>query len=365
MWLEEVNKMPTGLAVMQWNERLGAKLLGQFPEQISIQEKTLMQLYTQHEFTGEAGLVTLMAGAANIASYYTGPDTGLYLILMLTSEEDGDLFEEGLSEAAGQIVENIDETKLRGILPSIFQRLSVYPTMDEEQNLAALYQNKVKRMILDRLREVISIPKSEIVIWIKDQFKDGFVDIESVISSMTKRGVVKLASVKGVSSDTIFLAQDIMMLRIPPKNLILDPVDRHLPESLKDAYLTDVRNFFLGYKPSIEDSLDIINLIYMDPPVYETYKLLREAIVTKNDLEKLKKKGVDDVDYVLKALWKSKMIAVFKDDKNTEYFCLVSDFVIERFFPRYALDKLRKEYRTQAQNPKVLLKSLEMMKNEF
>ena len=87
--------MPLGLVIMHWDERVGVTVVAAYPEEISIQEKTLMQLYSQHEFTGEAGMVTLMAGAINLASYYTGSDTAMYIILVLNTDEEGDIFEEG------------------------------------------------------------------------------------------------------------------------------------------------------------------------------------------------------------------------------------------------------------------------------
>ncbi|MHA1602196.1 MAG: hypothetical protein ACTSVL_05100 [Promethearchaeota archaeon] len=64
-----------------------------------------------------------------------------------------------------------------------------------------------------------------------------------------------------------------------------------------------------------------------------------KALVTLNDLEKLRKKGVNDVDRVLKAFWEVKMISLFQDDKSNEYFCLTSDFYIGRFDPIYTLGK--------------------------
>ena len=88
--------MPTGMLVMKWDERMGVNILATYPEETEIQERTLMQVYSQHEFTGEAGLVVLSAGAIHLASYYTGPETSVYVILLLTAEEDGDAYEEGL-----------------------------------------------------------------------------------------------------------------------------------------------------------------------------------------------------------------------------------------------------------------------------
>ena len=357
--------MPVGMVVMHWDERIGVEILGSYPAELKVQEKTLMQLYSQHEFTGEAGMVSLFAGATNLASYYTGPDSGVYVVLVLTSEEDGDVYEEGLGEITRQILMSLEPEALKNVLPPLFQRLSVYPTLNEEQRLGMLFNSDAKRMILKRLREEVVISKSEIAIWLKDQYRDGFVDMESIISPMVKMGIAKIASVKGLSSDMVFFSSDLMITRIPPLNLIQDPTGHHLPESLAASYITEVRNYFTNHEPEERDTLQILENVVLDPACYEVLKLMREAMVTRNDLEKLKKKGVDDVDRVLKALWKTKMIAVLQDDKKVEYYCLTSDIYINKFYPRYLLDTIRKEYKTQSQNKNALLKALDLMKQDY
>jgi hypothetical protein len=66
----------------------------------------------------------------------------------------------------------------------------------------------------------------------------------------------------------------------------------------------------------------------LDPETYEVLKLLRQAIVTRDDLEKLQKKGVEDVDGVLKKLWDAQMIIVLQDEAGNEYFALQSNVKI-------------------------------------
>jgi hypothetical protein len=350
---------------MHWDERMGVEVIGAYPQEAIIQEKTLMQLYSQHEFTSEAGLVSISAGAVNLASYYTGPESAIYVVLILTIEEDGDVYEEGLADITRQILMNLDPDSLNAILPPLFQRLSVYPTLKEEQRYGMFLTSEIKRMILERLKEECVISKSEISIWLKDHYREGFIDIENILNSMIKLGIVKIASVKGMPSDLVFLSEDIMALRIPPSELIKNPVDRHLPESLIGEYMAEIRNFFKHYTPSERDNLEIIEKVLLDPACYEVLKLMREAIVTRNDLEKLRKKGVEDVDRVLKAFWETKMVAVFKDEQENEYFCLICDYYIDKFFPRYQVDTIRTLYRSRAQNSKVLVKALEMMREEF
>ena len=89
--------------------------------------------------------------------------------------------------------------------------------------------------------------------------------------------------------------------------------------------------------------------------MYEVVKLLRTAIVTKNDLEKLKKKGVEDLDEVLKVLWENQMILVFRDDRNNEYYALLSDFLIELIFPKYLLNVIKQEYDKKSKAENVLI----------
>jgi len=357
--------MAIGMLVMHWDERVGVEIIGKYPEEIVLDEKTLMQLYSQHEFTGEPGMVSIMAGSTNLASYYTGPESSIYVIMVLNTTEDGDAYEDGLAETSRQIMVNLDPETLETILPSLFQRLSVYPTLNEEQLLAMIYLDEPKRMILKRLQQEAAIPKSELAIWLKDTKRDSFIDIESVITSLVKSTIVKIASVKGLATDVVFLNEDIMILRRPPVQLFLDPVEHHLPSSLKDSYTNQVRTFFKNYIPSERDNLEIINNVMLDPQCYEILKLLREAMVTKNDIEKLRKKGVEDVDKTLKALWDSKMIAVFQDDSGTEYYCLITDFYISLYYPRYNLDTIRKQFLSKSQNPKALLKALDIMREEY
>ena len=50
--------MPTSLILMKWDERLGVSILAQHPEAIEVTNKTLMQIYSTHEYSGEAGLIS-------------------------------------------------------------------------------------------------------------------------------------------------------------------------------------------------------------------------------------------------------------------------------------------------------------------
>ncbi|MFX0032616.1 MAG: hypothetical protein ACFE8E_06965 [Candidatus Hodarchaeota archaeon] len=356
--------MPVGLVLMKWDERVGTEILGRFPPEINVSDKTLMQVYSTHEYSGESGMISLMVGSLNIASYYTGPDKGYYILLLLNLDDDPDAYESGLTDISRIILQNIEEEAYLPLIPSLFRRLSIYPTLNDEQRLAITYQDEVKRMIINRLRDEGVVSKSELMVWLKDKYKQGFVDLEGVLTEMIKKDIIKEASVKGMPSELIFLTNDIMMVRVPPVQLLKDPADRGLPTQLVEDYRTESKKFFQTYRPSEQDNLTVIDVI-INPQVYETLRLLRTAIVTRNDLEKLKKKGVDDVDEVLKMLWESKMIQVFQDDRNNEYYALLSDFYVDVIFPKYLINIIKEEYEKKSKANQVLIEYLSVLENSY
>ncbi|MHA1284161.1 MAG: hypothetical protein ACTSQP_16810 [Promethearchaeota archaeon] len=225
------------------------------------------------------------------------------------------------------------------------------------------YQDEIKRMIINRLREEGVVSKSELMVWLKD-YRQGFVDLDSVLIELIKREIIKEASVKGMPSELIFLTNDIMALRIPPINLLRDPQDKGLPASQVENYKTEVKKFFQTYRPSEADNLRIIDAM-INPQVYETLKLLRTAIVTRNDLEKLKKKGVEDIDDVLKTLWDTQMVQVFQDERNIEYYALISDFYLDLVFPKYMLNVIKAEYDQKSKADQVLLEYLNVLEDTY
>ncbi len=356
--------MPIGLVVMKWDPRIGTKIETQYPEEIKISDSTLMQIYSTHEYTGEAGMISLMAGPLNIASYFTGPDKGYYLILLLTLDDDPDSFEGGLSDISRIVIQNLDDNAFIPMIPSLFRRLSVYPTLNQEQLLAITYQDEIKRMIINRLRDEGVVSKSELNIWIKDKYLHGFFDIDGILFDLVKREIIKVASVRDMPSELIFLVSDLLILRVPPTNLLKNPLEKGLPEALIKDYEIVVRKFFQNYQPSEEDNQSLIELI-VKPSVYDTLKLLRTTIATKNLLEKLKKKGVDDIDEVLSELWEHKLINVFQDKRGIEYYALLSDFHLSLTYPKYLLSTVIYEYEVKSKTDKVLIEYLNVLEEAY
>ena len=116
--------MPQRFAVIQWDERIGMELLGAYPPISALQKGVLLQLYMQHEFSGLPGMVSLSNDSVNIASYFSGHETGIYSVVMMSPGEDESMFEAELVQITAQIIEYADFDKLEKELPNFFSILS-------------------------------------------------------------------------------------------------------------------------------------------------------------------------------------------------------------------------------------------------
>jgi hypothetical protein len=165
-------------------------------------------------------------------------------------------------------------------------------------------------------------------------------------------------------SELIFLTRDLLVMRVPAITLYKSPREKGLPSQLSDEYLTEVKKYFQNYVPSEEDNFRISKIL-SDPQAYEVLRLMRTAIVTKNDLEKLKKKGVEDIDDILKLLWENQMILVFRDNRNNEYYALLTDFLIKLIFPKYLLNVIKSEYDKKSKAEQVLIEYLNVLEDSY
>ena len=132
-----------------------------------------------------------------------------------------------------------------------------------------------------------------------------------------------------------------------------------------EEYIVAVKKFFQKHRPSDEDNLKILENIIADPQVYEILKLLRISIVTKNVLEKLRKKGVDDIDDGLKKLWDNQMIHVFQDAKGNEYYALLTDFHNSLIYPKYMINMIIHQYAVKSKSNAVLIEYLNVLDDTY
>ena len=357
-----IAKMPVGLIFMKWNELAGNEILAKYPEQVDITERNLMQIFNTHDLTGEKGIISLMVGTINIISWYSGPESNFCVILLLSLDDDPDDYEEALIELSQIIFEHLEEKAYIELFPKLFKKITAYPFLTSEQKIALMYSNKIKRSILDRLRDEGVILKADLDNWLQEQYSQDYGDLDTILFDLIQKGLIEIISVKNERSLLIFLVKDIIMFKVPPFNLLNNSSESGLPDKLHKSYKIDIENYFKDYVISEEQNLRITEYL-LNPDIYKIFNFLREGAKTKDNLMNLKEQGVEDFKSTLELLKKLKMIKTYIDGDGTEYNIIISDFFIDFYLPKYILKLLKTDYDNNLKSNEVLLKYLDLLES--
>jgi len=120
--------MPDGLIVMKYDDRSGIDIKAKYPKgKMKASDKTLMHIFTLHEFIKEPGIASLTIDNINFITYYSGSGTDYFFILMLNILENSEEYEEILEKISQIILNNLEKKKYLKMLPSLFKQITDYP----------------------------------------------------------------------------------------------------------------------------------------------------------------------------------------------------------------------------------------------
>lgn len=355
--------MPFGILVYRFDEKAGMKIVAKHPEDILVDDKTTMQIYTAHAFEGEKGFLTISIADINIASYFTGMDTNYYIGLLLSIDENAEDYEDILTDSVRTIMSNLEYRRYMEMLPNIYKKIVTYPKMTREQHMALVFLDPVKKMILDRLIEDGSATKSELNSWLKEKLAKEEMDIDSILHSMIKMGLIVETTLKELPSPLVFLVGDIFATRVPPITIVNGAKAGNYPGYLSSEYLNDVKTYFENYSPTPEDQ-EIILKILTDMDAFLLIDKLREKPLKKEEIDEMKNQ-FENLDATLKWLWDEKVINVLRGKTGQEVYFLRSDVAVNIVFPEYLINLILDSYNNGTKSNSVLIEHLNVLKETF
>lgn len=355
--------MPFGILVYRFDEKAGMKIVAKHPEDTNVDDKTTMQIYTAHAFEGEKGFLTIAVGDVNIASYFTGQESNYYICLLLAIDENAEDFEDILTDSVRTILSNLEFRRYIQMLPDLYKKIVTYPRMTREQHLALAFLDNVKKMVLDRLIEDGSATKSEMNSWLKEKLAKEELDIDAILHSMIKVGLIVESTLKEMPSALIFLVGDIFATRVPPVKTVNAAKAGDFPGYLSTEYLADVKAFFENYSPTPEDQ-EMILKILTDMDAFRLIERLRNEPIRQEDLEPLRKE-IDNLDATLKWLWDAKILNVLRGKTGNELYFLRTDIAVKVVFPEYLVNLILESYNNGTKSNTVLIEHLNVLKDTY
>ena len=373
--------MPHGYVITEWTEDQGLIVKLSYPEDLTIDLDDMMRIFYAHiTGAGSAGnvLVRLEKARSNVSSYFTGmqSDMPIMINLMLELGEDPEMFGEAVLQEINQDLLNY----LRHMSTNVSQSYEIVKTiklylrntlilldrlknLSKEQRLAQIYISEKARTILEALQER-SLSRRELQGIIEDKLEKIIPNIEYILDPFIKTGLLMQDWVEGNTDITLFLLNDFTIFRSPVIKLVED-AKKGLPNpEVASKYLEEVTQFFLNYKPTSEDNLTIARTL-MNPDNYDYITLFRERAYPLNKIPKGPGESLDQIGTYLKGMEDDQILRVIRDGKDTLWVFLLTDIVVQTFYPEYLIEKIRKDRMEGKLNKNVALKHLEFLEATY
>ena len=373
--------MPHGFIITEWTEDQGLVVKLSYPDNLEIDLDDMMRIFYAHiTGAGEAGnvLVRLEKARSNVSSHFTGLDSDMPVMinLMLELGEDPEMFGETVLKEIDNDVINYLRQMSTDVSQSyeIVQKIKLYlkntlilldrlKNLSKEQRLAQIYSSEKARSILEALQEK-PLSRRELQGIIEDKLNKIVSNIEFILDPFIKTGLITQDWVEGDTDITLFLLSDFAIFRTPVAKLVEDAKKNSPTPEIATAYLEEVTNFFKDYKPTLEDNLNIAQIV-MNPDNYDFITLFRERAYPLNKIPKAPGQSIDEVGNFLKNLENNQVIKLIKDSKDTVWVLLLSDIVAHTFYPEYLIEKIRKERMDGKIKKTVAIKHLEFLEKAY
>ena len=373
--------MPLGFVITEFTEDQGMTVKLSHPESLEVDLDDMMRIFYAHiTGAGEAGnvMVRLEKARSNVSSFFTGMESEVPLMinLMLELGEEPEMFGETvIHEINETILTYLDRMKagvsevyevvkdLRDYLKNALFLLDRLKNLTREQRMAQIYNTEKGRAILEILQDAPRTRK-ELIGLLEERLNKVISNIEITLDPFIKTGLIRQDWVGGETDISLFLISDFTIFRTPAVKII-ENTKTHLPTpGLATQYLKEVNDFFLKYKPSLEDNLKLTQNI-LNPDKYDFLSILRERAYPLKKLPKGPGESLEQVSNLLKSMENDNIIKYIKDSKDTIWVFLLTDIVAYAFYPEYLIENIRK-YRMEGKLKKeIAIKHLELLEAAY
>ncbi len=366
--------MPRGLSVCRWDDKVGLRIVGVYPRNLDVSEDDMLRVFTAHAMgKPEAGFLTMTLEGTNmaVASFYTGILRGrdqFCIMLFMELDEEPRSYEEGLTLASSEIVENIGEPEFVEYLGEVFEKLKRMVELSVEQRLAKVFVDQETRLLMHKLARG-GIPAEELREWLELQTGKHYPDLGLVTLPLLRSGLVEEDWVNAVSDNCVFLVNDLLGARFPPQQVLKLGKGGGLNKEQFRELETQVKSFFENYQWTEEDTI-MLGQLLLDPDIYDVTKTLRRKIAHKSELTGVVEKEAS-LDNVLRRLEQSQIITKMGENSievstnDDPLIMLIADVHFESFFPEFLVLRIQERLTAKDIHPDIAKRHLELLSEMY
>ncbi|MFX1318128.1 MAG: hypothetical protein ACFE9O_03185 [Promethearchaeota archaeon] len=366
--------MPKGLSICRWDDKVGLRIVGVYPRNLEVSEDDMLRVFTAHAMgKPEAGFLTMTLEGTNLAvsSFYTGILRGrdqFCIMLFMELDEEPRAYEEGLTLASSEIVENIGEPEFVEYLGEVFEKLKRMVELSVEQRLAKVFVDQETRLLMHKLSRG-GISAEELREWLELQTGKHYPDLGLVTLPLLRSGLVEEDWINAVSDNCVFMVNDLLGARFPPEQSLKLAKSGGLNKQQYAEYEEQVKRFFEAYQWTEEDTI-MIGQLLLDPDIYDVTKTLRRKIAHKSELVGVVEKEAS-LDNVLRRLEQIQVITKMGENtvevsaNDDPVIVLTADVHFESFFPEFLVLRIQERLEAKDIHPDIAKRHLELLSETY
>ncbi len=268
------------------------------------------------------------------------------VFLVLSPDEDPEVYKEALPEIATQIFINADDDKYKKLVPKLYKQLERYTQMTAEQRQAAIINDPVRRIIIQTLMKQGTIQSAELAELIFEEIGKQ-IDVDIILGPLVKMGVIATGWVEGLASEVIYLTRAMFVLRKTSLDTIKAVREEQLPADVGEEFLKSTQEYHKDYIERIRT--DIFETIWseaeglskhiLDFEIYDIIQVLRTGPM---EIERLKAEtNLDDekITKKLKKLEKADIIMKIKDKEGRQHIMLKCNPEVITVYPEWLIQR--------------------------
>lgn len=372
--------MPEGLAVLKWDDELGPVVTSKTPKnlQMGLDPTTSMRVYGistlgETEESQKPGFTSLAFNDFKLAVYYGGLNMHLQgkpsmVFLVLSLDEDPEVYRDALAEIGTQIFLNADGNKYKKMVPKLYKQIARYTQMTAEQMQASVLNDPIRRTIVQTLLKTGTVQAAELEQMILDEIGKK-IEVDLILRPLVKMGVVATGWVEGLASEVIYLTRALFLLRKVSHETIKAVRTSEFPPKVAQQFLEESTNYHKEYVLEFKDNLfetiwseaENLSKFFMDFDSYDIIHTLRSGPLEVKELQN--KFEMDDTKFkkLIKDLKDAKIITQIKDGSQS-YVLLLCNPEISTVYPEWLIQRITELYNEEEVNSRQAIHYLEVLK---
>jgi biotin operon repressor len=360
--------MPKGIVTVRWDDTQGTVVKAKHPEDLQLTADEMMRIFTSHAMgEGKPGFMSMKLEAMNVASYYTGlaarGEPQYYIAIILGADEDAGIYEELLTEAAKELLKQLNSKTFQHELVRAYEKLSTYTKLTNEQRIALILLDPTRKLIFKKLNEGC-MSKIELQEWLEQETGTQVTDIDILLVPLIRTNLIKKAVVEGITGDCVFLVKDVFVTFAPPEKIMTKILQGEIRGDLAKTSRSQMLEFFKEYKMTDSDANNVAEII-TDIDNYDIIRELRNDIQEKEELAKHAGKSEEEVEKAIRNLKKLGVVTELTGKSDRKEYLLKTDPQITLFYPEYMIDNVRAKWASGEISKEMALKYLQILKEEF